>query len=103
MNRFRISSIISASLLIVAGLFVLSQFYVQRIGSGGGWCSPYLDAPQELGHPAYEFVSYGFPISFVTIAKENCFSLQSSTYEWSVPGITIDGLLLGIIVLSLTR
>lgn len=98
MNRFQISSIISASLLIMAGLFVLAQFYVQRIGSGGGWCTPYLDAPQELGHPAYEYVSYGFPISFVTVAKENCFSQQSTTYEWFLPGIGVDGLLLGMIM-----
>ncbi len=99
MNKLRTSKMISMNLMIFAAVFLLAQFGFQRIESGGAWCTPYLDAPTELGHFVYRFVSYGFPMPFVTIAKENCFSQQSTTYEWFLPGVTLDSLLLGLLLL----
>ena len=98
MNQLRTSKIVSTGLIVLVALLILAQVSFREIRSGGGWCSPYLDAPLELGHPARQFVSYGFPIPFVTVIKDNCFSAQSTTYEWFFPGIVIDGfLLLGMI------
>lgn len=79
--------------LFLATLFILSQFISRTTFSGGAWCAPYLGAPVELGHPAYQFVDYGFPLPFVTVVKENCFTAQSTKYEWS-PGLGVDILLL---------
>ena len=59
---------------------------------------PSLDAPTELGHPSYQFTSYGIPIELVIVAKESCISRQSTTFEWFFPGLVIDSLLLGIVL-----
>jgi hypothetical protein len=81
----------------LATLFILAQFIFKMTSSGGGWCSPYLGAPVELGHPAYQFADYGFPLPFVTAVKADCFTAQSTTYEWSPIGLGIDGLLLALL------
>ena len=89
--------------VVVVLLFLLMQFVFVRASSGGGWCSPYLDAPTELGHPAYQFSRYGFPIEFLTVAKEDCFTAQSTTYEWDPIGLIVDGTLLVLLALPLWR
>jgi len=79
--------------IVITTLFILTQFISRTPSSGGAWCAPYLGAPVELGHPAYQFADYGFPLPFVTVVKEDCFTAQSTTYEWS-PGLGVDILLL---------
>jgi hypothetical protein len=98
MNRLRFSRIVSIGLLTFVTLLVVAQFAFQQISVGGGWCTPYLDAPIEMGHPAYQFTSYGFPVQLVTVVKEECFSEPTTTYEFFFPGIVIDSLLLGIVL-----
>ena len=101
MNQLRTPKIASISLIILVVLLILAQFGYRKIETVGAMCTfPPLGAPPEFGHPAYQFVSYGFPVRFVTIGRANCFSEQSATYyEWFFPGIAIDGLLLGLILL----
>jgi fucose 4-O-acetylase-like acetyltransferase len=98
MNQVPTSRIISACLLTFIALLVIAQFAFPQVSAGGGWCMPSFDAPTELGHPSYQFRTYGFPVQFVTLATEECFSEQSSTLEWFFPGIVIDSLLSGIIL-----
>jgi hypothetical protein len=83
--------------IFLTTLFILVQFIFKMTSSGGAWCSPYLGAPVELGHPAYQFVDYGFPLPFVTAVKADCFIAQSTTYEWSPIGLGVDGLLLALL------
>jgi hypothetical protein len=90
-------TILSISLVTV---FVLIQLF-KTISFSGAWCSPYLGAPVELGHPAYQFVDYGFPLPFVTAVKADCFSAQSTTFEWSPIGLGVDGLLLALLAYPL--
>lgn len=98
MNPTRTSTIISIGLLSFAIILIAAQFMFQQISTGGGWCKPSLDAPAEQGFYAYQFTRYGFPVSFITVVKEECFSEPSITYEWFPPGIVIDGLLPGIVL-----
>lgn len=97
------TKVISIGLITIFTILVLAQFISQKTSTGGAWCSPYLDAPQESGHSAYTFVSYGFPISFITIAQFDCFSEQSTEYEWFPPGMIVDGFLFGAILLLWSR
>jgi hypothetical protein len=83
--------------IFIAALFILAQFAIITVSSTGAWCSPYLGAPTEKGHPVYQFNGYGFPLVFVTIVKEDCFQAQSTSYEWSPIGLGMDGLLLILI------
>ena len=80
--------------IFLVTLFILAQLVFRTTASGGAWCSPYLGAPVELGHPLYQYVYYGFPSPFVTVVREDCFVAQSTTYEWSPIGLGVDGLLL---------
>jgi hypothetical protein len=96
MNMKSRKAITTFSILLVT-LFILAQFVFSTTSSGGGWCSPYLGAPVGLGHSLYQYIYYGFPISFVTSARENCFTAQSTTLEWSPVGLGVDGLLLVLI------
>jgi hypothetical protein len=80
--------------IVLTALFILAQFTFRMTAFNGGWCAPYLGAPVELGHPAYQFVYYGFPLPFVTAFKADCFTAQSTTFEWSPIGLGVDGLLL---------
>jgi hypothetical protein len=83
----KIMLIFSATLVAI---FILLQLLFVTVSSGGAWCSPYLGAPVELGHSAYQFSHYGVPFPFVTVVHENCFEAQSTTYEWSPIGLGID-------------
>jgi hypothetical protein len=80
--------------IVITALFILAQVIFIGTSSAGAWCSPYLGAPVELGHPLYQYVYYGFPSPFVTVVRESCFEAQSTTYEWSPIGLGVDGLLL---------
>ena len=80
--------------IILATLFILAQFIFKMTSSGGGWCSPYLGAPRELGHPMYQFVDYGFPIPVLDVLANDCSQAHSTTYEWSPIGLGVDSLLL---------
>ena len=81
----------------LATLFILAQFVFGTTSSGGAWCSPYLGAPVESGHPLYQYINYGFPFPFVTVVRENCFTAQSTAYEWSPIGLAVDSLLLALL------
>ena len=83
-------TILSISLVAV---FVLIQLF-KTTSFNGAWCSPYLGAPIELGHPAYQFTSYGFPFPFVAVARQDCFTTQATTYEWSPLGVGVDSVIL---------
>lgn len=98
MNPLSVSRIAQVSLWIAALLLVLAQFAFPRVSTGGGWCLPYFDAPLEMGYPSYQFTGYGFPIQFVTVAKQECFSQKSVSLEWFPPGILIDSVLPGIVL-----
>ncbi len=89
-------AILGVSVLLTA-VFIGAQFIFRTFGSGGAWCSPYLGAPVELGHPLYQFVNYGFPIPFLTIDTETCSEAGSTTYEWSPIGLGVEVLLLAMI------
>ncbi|MBE0669895.1 MAG: hypothetical protein IH588_04840 [Anaerolineales bacterium] len=78
-------------------LFISAQFYLKTTSEGGAWCSPYLGAPTELGHSAYQFVGYGFPMQSVTVVNEICSEESSTTYEWSPIGLGVDILILAAI------
>jgi hypothetical protein len=76
--------------VIIAALFFLAQFiFVKTIFYGIG-CAPYLDAPAELTHWAYQTFYYGFPISFVVVAQHYCVETPFTTYEWSAIGLAVD-------------
>ena len=83
--------------IFIAALFILAQFAIITVSASGAWCSPYLGAPTEKGHPVYQFNGYGFPLVFVTIVREDCFQAQSTSYKWSPIGLGVDGLLLILI------
>ncbi len=70
MENRKAITILSISLVTV---FVLIQSF-KTTSFNGAWCSPYLGAPIELGHPAYQPTSYGFPFPFVTAARQHCFT-----------------------------
>lgn len=82
--------------IFLAMLFLLAQFAFPAVGSGG-LCTPYLNAPPELGQPFYRFARYGFPLPFLDVAHESCFEAGTTTYEWSPVGLAVDGLLLALI------
>ena len=90
MENRKTITILSISLVAV---FVLIQLF-KTTSFNGAWCSPYLGAPVELGHPAYQLTSYGFPFPFVTAARQDCFTAQSITYEWSPIGVGVDSVIL---------
>jgi hypothetical protein len=78
-------------------LFIAAEFYLKTTSEGGAWCSPYLGAPTELGHSAYQFVNYGVPMQFLTIVTEICSEEISTTYEWSPIGLGMDIFILATI------
>jgi len=85
---------VTAFSITITALFMLAQIVFAKFSIYGAWCAPYLGAPQELGHSAYQFVDYGFPLPFVEVVRENCFEAQSTAYEWLPIGLGVDGLLL---------
>jgi hypothetical protein len=87
--------IVSFSILF-ATIFIAAQFAFKS-PINGGVCSPYLGAPKELMHPAFQFTNYGFPIPFVTVVKNICLETNSQSYEWLPIGLGVDSLLLALI------
>ncbi len=83
--------------------FLLMQFAYLRMNFSGGWCSPYFGAPKELGHPAFQFSNYGFPVTFMTFTRDECFTAQSTTYEWNPIGLLVDGILLVLLAFPFWR
>jgi hypothetical protein len=96
--KTKTKKLIVALSAVFAILFLLMQFVIRMRGSGA-WCAPSLDAPHELGHPAYQFSDYGFPFPFLEIVEQDCFSAQATTYNWSPLALGIDGLLLVLLTL----
>jgi len=91
---------VTASVTITV-LFFLAQFiFVKTIFDGAG-CTPYIDAPAELVHWAYQTSYYGFPISFVTVVQHYCVETPFSTYEWSLTGLAVDTSLLILLIYPL--
>jgi|GEM_PF-2302059 len=91
--------LIVSTLLVI--LFVAAQLVFNRT-SEVELCSPYLGAPAELGHPAFQLVDRGFPFPFVTIAIDKCFD-GPNLYEWSPIGIPIDIFVLALIAYPFWR
>ncbi len=87
--------------IFMVALFILAQWLFTTVGNGGGWCSPALTAPHKEGHPFYQFTSYGFPLAFLTIVREDCFQAQDTIYEWLPLGLAADGLLLLLVAAPL--
>ena len=80
---------VTASVIRTA-LFFLAQFiFIKTILDGAG-CTPYLDAPAELVHWAYQTFYYGFPISLVTVVQHYCVEAPFTRYEWSPIGLAVD-------------
>jgi hypothetical protein len=100
MSNTKLPRRISIALIL---LFVLAQFAFLRVSSGGAWCSPYLGAPQELGHPAYQFSGYGFPVELLSIVKDECFTEKSTTYEWNPIGLIVNGMILVLLAFPFWR
>jgi hypothetical protein len=82
--------------IVLLTIFIAAQFMFNTTINGGA-CSPYLGAPKELIHPAYQFTTYGFPLPFVTVTTNICLESKSTTYEWSLIGMSINILLLALI------
>jgi len=76
--------------VIITALFFLAQFIFVKTIFDGAACTPYLDAPAELVHWAYQTSYYGFPVSFVTIVRHSCVETPFTTYEWSLTGLVVD-------------
>jgi hypothetical protein len=74
-----------------------AQLVFMTVGEGGGWCSPYLGAPHEKGHPATRFSSYGFPLPVLTLSNEGCFEQRATRTTWSLPGLGLDGMLFALV------
>ncbi|MFN8383159.1 MAG: hypothetical protein U0V02_14540 [Anaerolineales bacterium] len=89
-------AILGFSILLIL-IFIGAQFVFRVFTASGGWCAPYLGAPKELGHPAFQFTNYGFPFPFVTVVKDTCAENGKTTYEWSLMGAGIELLLLAMI------
>jgi hypothetical protein len=87
--------------MFLATLFTLTQFIFRHSGSSGPWCSPSLFAPHELGRPMYRFTNYGFPIPFLDVLANDCSEAHPVTYEWSLVGLGVDGLLLALLAYPL--
>ncbi|MBL8103810.1 MAG: hypothetical protein JNM02_14855 [Anaerolineales bacterium] len=83
--------------IFLTTLFIAAQFYLKTTSEGGAWCSPYLGAPTELGHSAFQFVGYGFPMQSVTVVNEICSEETSTTYEWSPIGLSVNIFILATI------
>ena len=96
MNRPTPKSVKVFSSVVVIS-FILAQLLITTTWNGGPWCSPSLTAPHTEGHLYYQYTGYGFPLVFVTVVKEDCFQAQSTSYEWSLIGLAVDGLLLLLI------
>ena len=84
--------IILSTILVM--LFILAQFIFRQTGYTGPWCNPALGTTNELGHPMYQFVDYGFPSPALDILTNICAEPPSTSYEWLPIGIGIDGVLL---------
>lgn len=84
------------SILLIT-IFFGAQFVFRVFTAGGGWCTPYLGAPKELGHPAFQFTNYGFPLPFVTVVKDACAEKGATSFEWSPIGVGLELFLLILI------
>ena len=87
----------------VVVLFILAQFVITTTGNMGPWCFPSLEAPQQQGHPRYQFVDYGFPLSLFEVLQDNCFEPGKITYDWVPLGVGVDGFLLILVAAPLWR
>jgi len=85
---------ISTASIFITALFILAQFIFVKTIFDGAACTPYLDAPAELVHWAYQTFYYGFPLLAVTVVQHYCVDTPFITYEWSPIGLTVDSLLL---------
>lgn len=89
--------------VLLSLVFIGAQFIFRVITTSGGWCSPYLGAPKELGHPAIQLTNYGFPFPFVTVVEDICAENKTTTYEWSPIGAVIELFLLIMIAYPIWR
>ena len=76
------------------GLFLLCQFLLRTSYWGGGLCTPKLVNPSDPipadSYPLYTRTEFGFPLQFIAVTHDGCFSDRKTEIEWNVPLLLVD-------------
>jgi hypothetical protein len=94
-----------AATILAIILFALCQLLLWEEGWAGGLCVRSLSNASEGAHAFYTWTKVGWPVQYVSVARQGCFEDRSTTVDWQLGGLLVDAFVfvgLGAVLFWLT-